>query len=148
MQPTTGESPSSNATGASGISFPDTEPGTENVRVVKRHWSRFSWVCIAALAMHLGAEAQSPSAPCKQGFVWREAFPRDYVCVTPQARNQAAQDNADPASAEPCRAGYVWREARPADHVCVPVARRSAVAEENRLAPRRVAHPQAIDTEQ
>jgi hypothetical protein len=31
--------------------------------------------------------------PCKAGFVWREAVPGDYVCVTPATRKQAVQDN-------------------------------------------------------
>jgi len=30
---------------------------------------------------------------CEQGFVWREAVPKDHVCVTPQVRMQAAVDN-------------------------------------------------------
>jgi hypothetical protein len=30
---------------------------------------------------------------CKQGYVWREAIPNDRVCVTPEARSQAAEDN-------------------------------------------------------
>jgi hypothetical protein len=35
---------------------------------------------------------------CKQGFVWREAFGGDVVCVTPDVRQQAANDNAAAAS--------------------------------------------------
>jgi hypothetical protein len=35
---------------------------------------------------------------CKQGFVWREAFGGDTVCVTPAVRQQAANDNAAAAS--------------------------------------------------
>jgi hypothetical protein len=31
---------------------------------------------------------------CLQGFVWREAFNGDTVCVTPATRAQAAADNA------------------------------------------------------
>src|ERR1044072_9737377 len=31
---------------------------------------------------------------CVQGFVWREAFDGDRVCVTPETRSQAAKDNA------------------------------------------------------
>lgn len=30
---------------------------------------------------------------CRQGYVWRDAFNGDHVCVTPQSRTQAAQDN-------------------------------------------------------
>jgi hypothetical protein len=31
---------------------------------------------------------------CKNGFVWREAFEGDTVCVTPEARQLTADDNA------------------------------------------------------
>jgi hypothetical protein len=31
---------------------------------------------------------------CKPGFVWREAYPGDFVCVEPNQRDQAAADNA------------------------------------------------------
>jgi len=103
--------------------------------------------CIVGAAAQTPVAGQNPGPACKQGFVWREAFPRDLACVTPASRNQAARDNADPAAAEPCQPGYVWREARPSDHVCVLVPRRSAVAEENRLAPLRVAAAQAIDNQ-
>ena len=77
--------------------------------------------------------------PCAPGFVWREAFAGDYVCVTSESRSLVATENADPASAEPCQPGTVWREARPSDHICVSLARRSAVAGENRRAAMRVA---------
>ncbi len=77
-------------------------------------------------------------ALCAQGFVWREAFAGDYVCVTPESRSVVARENTDPASAEPCQPGTVWREARPSDHVCVSLARRSEVADENHHAFARV----------
>jgi hypothetical protein len=32
--------------------------------------------------------------PCIAGFVWREAVPSDYVCVTPAVRTQAKDDNS------------------------------------------------------
>ena len=33
------------------------------------------------------AQAQSPrSDVCRQGYVWREAYPGDHVCVTPATR--------------------------------------------------------------
>jgi hypothetical protein len=82
-------------------------------------------------------DAEHSEKACTPGYVWREAFPRDYVCVTPTSRAEAARDNSGPYRAEPCRSGFVWREASPSDHICVPVARRSAVAEENRLAAER-----------
>jgi len=87
---------------------------------------------------------------CRQGFVWREAFPGDHVCVTPRTRDQAAQDNSQAdARRQPgggaygpntCRSPYVWREARSDDTVCVTVQTRSATAHDNaQAAVRRVA---------
>jgi hypothetical protein len=85
---------------------------------------------------------------CKSGFVWREAFPGDFVCVEPSQRDQAAADNAaaasriDPHGAsgpQSCISGFVWREAGAGDLVCVEPSVRSRVAEDNRLASARVA---------
>jgi hypothetical protein len=33
------------------------------------------------------------SSTCVQGFVWREAFPNDIVCVSPQARDRTREEN-------------------------------------------------------
>lgn len=77
---------------------------------------------------------------CKQGYVWRDAIPGDHVCVTPQSRQIAAQENAtagarvDPNGAygpNSCKQGYVWREAYQGDVVCVTPQRRSIVKQEN-----------------
>ncbi len=35
---------------------------------------------------------------CLQGFVWREAFPGDHVCVSGATRTQTANDNAQAAA--------------------------------------------------
>lgn len=70
---------------------------------------------------------------CKEGYVWREAFEGDKVCVTEQTRAQTAIDNMkaaerrDPNCAagncpygpNQCLPGYVWREASKDDYVCV-----------------------------
>lgn len=66
---------------------------------------------------------------CVLGYVWREAIPDDYVCVTSDVRSQAWADNAQAAARvsptggaygpDTCLQGYVWRGARPEDHVCV-----------------------------
>ena len=88
--------------------------------------------CLVFMVVAFALQLPGAAPPCAQGFVWREAFRGDYVCVPPASRSQAARENSDPASAEPCRQGTVWREAGPSDHVCVPAARRSAVADENR----------------
>ena len=105
-------------------------------------------VCLMLIAPAVGgaqrsrqlsrASDQRSQVLCAQGFVWREAFPGDYVCVTPESRSVVAAENIDPASVEPCQPGTVWREARPADHLCVSLTRRSQVADENHHAFARV----------
>jgi len=78
---------------------------------------------------------------CKQGFVWREAIQNDHVCVRPESRTQAANDNSNAAShREPnggafgpdtCKQGFVWREVVPSDHVCVTPQIRQQTKSEN-----------------
>jgi hypothetical protein len=84
---------------------------------------------------------------CKQGYVWREAYPGDVVCVTPAVRAQAAADNAQAAprwvpgayGPHTCIRGYVWREARNGDDVCViPQTREQARADNAQAAARRI----------
>lgn len=84
---------------------------------------------------------------CKQGYVWREAYEGDVVCVTPDVRTQAAADNRAAPSRwisgaygpHTCIAGYVWREARNGDDVCVtPQTRTQARADNAAAASRRV----------
>lgn len=81
------------------------------------------------------------SETCLEGYVWREAFPNDYVCVTPETRAQAANDNRQAAARrqpgggafgpDTCRQGYIWREARPEDHVCVAPETRARTVTDN-----------------
>jgi hypothetical protein len=108
---------------------------------------------IAAVACGVGVRAavvsgQSPSSDlpygpdtCRAGYVWREAFTGDTVCVTPEIRTQTAADNAqadarrDPNGGaygpDTCLSGYVWRVARPDDLVCVTPETRTQVAADN-----------------
>ena len=81
----------------------------------------------------------SPQNTCKQGFVWREAFPGDYVCVVPKTRSDAASDNrlTNSRRIPNCKQGFVWREASPSDLVCVYPIVREQTAEDNRRAPDR-----------
>jgi hypothetical protein len=82
------------------------------------------------------AQAQ-PDDTCDVGFVWREAFPGDHVCVTPKTRTQAAADNAlNDSRTVPggCKSGFVFREARPNDPVCVPPETRGITRSDNRQA--------------
>jgi hypothetical protein len=81
------------------------------------------------------AAAQYGPDTCRQGFVWRESFPGDHVCVRPWVRSETRMDNA----AAPdriygngrCVNGYVWRESFPGDHVCVPPETRERAAHDN-----------------
>jgi hypothetical protein len=83
---------------------------------------------------------------CKSGFVWRVARPQDLVCVTPESRTLARNENAVAASRrdangaygpDTCLSGFVWREAFAGDQVCVTPERRAAVRDENAMAPAR-----------
>ncbi|MCA1978971.1 MAG: hypothetical protein LDL19_06995, partial [Thiobacillus sp.] len=86
----------------------------------------------------------APRDACIEGYVWREAYPGDHVCVTPEVREQAAADNRQAAARrEPqggaygpdtCKPGFVWREARPEDPVCVTPEVRAQTARDNALA--------------
>lgn len=102
---------------------------------------------IAFLSL-VSATCYGPNA-CLEGWVWREASPTDYVCVTPDIRTQTAKDNAAAASRvnpnggafgpDTCLQGYVWREAYTNDHVCIPPATRTQAANDNAQAGNRVA---------
>jgi len=110
--------------------------------------------CILAFAP-LTATAALPYGPdtCAQGYVWREAYAGDHVCVSPRSRAQAADDNAQassriqpgggPYGPNTCLSGFVWREARSGDQVCVTTDVRTNTAEENRMASQRRAAPEA-----
>jgi hypothetical protein len=72
-----------------------------------------------------GVSVLTPSNPeqCSDGFLPREAYPGDPVCVTRQVHDQTIADNLTaPSRTMPngnCVAGYVWREANARDHACV-----------------------------
>jgi hypothetical protein len=111
--------------------------------------TRVSEVSISLVAAVLAYSAQfAPGqAQCKPGFVMREAYAGDQVCVTPETRAQAMEDNRLAASRRPapnkdsCVQGYVWRQAIPQDHVCVTMAVRSQTQQDNQLAATRVVLP-------
>jgi len=105
---------------------------------------------LAMLCVFLSVtSAHGQQATCATGYVWREAFQGDRVCVPPATREQAASENRQAAARrEPgggaygpdtCRPGYVWREARPDDHVCVTPETRAQAAADNREANNRLA---------
>jgi hypothetical protein len=92
----------------------------------------------------VGSGGTTPDPTCLQGYVWRDAVPGDQVCVTPETRAQAAQDNSLAASRrsptggaygpDTCLPGYVWRGVVPDDHVCVTPETRDQAAQDNNLA--------------
>jgi hypothetical protein len=115
-----------------------------------------AWLLFSGLPTAKGSTPDTPSEvrqndlpygpdQCKPGFVWREASPTDRVCVTPQARSNAAEQNAQAASRrspnggpygpETCLNGFVWREAFAKDFVCVTPDERAAAAAENQAGP-------------
>ncbi len=120
-----------------------------------------AWIAVLALGVSgLGwsACARRPEPKkivaydaCRPGFVWREAEPEDHVCVLPEVRQQAADDNRQADArrnssggdygADTCSAGYVWREAFTNDHVCVSTETREEVQLDNSKARGRRAPP-------
>jgi len=82
---------------------------------------------------------------CLAGYVWREAGPNDFVCVTGQNRTTARDENMlAPSRRSPtggafgpntCVFGFVWREAFAGDFACVPSAARTRVRQENQDGP-------------
>jgi len=83
---------------------------------------------------------------CVSGYVWREACPGDFVCVSPAVREESKRENqAGPGRILGnglCVQGYVWREAcGSSDHVCVPPASRTRANADNAEASARVARP-------
>ena len=110
-------------------------------------------IALAALALVAGVAALSPTQAsaeyrpfgpdqCRNGFVWRSAFPGDHVCVRPHVRSEAAADNAQALDRMyangHCVDGLVWREAYRGDHVCVTPDVRERAARDNYRAPYRV----------
>jgi hypothetical protein len=99
-----------------------------------------------------GAQESGPDT-CVTGFVWREAFSDDHVCVDPAVRSQAATDNqlaprrrmpgGGAYGPDTCRQGFVWRETRPEDHVCVTPQTRTQASNDNGAAASRVVRAQA-----
>jgi hypothetical protein len=94
-----------------------------------------------ALPFVFAITSGSALADCKTGYVWREARPNDFVCVTPAQRSEAKAQNANgPNNVQPgggalgpttCRQGYVWREAWEGDTVCVTPTERQEAKNEN-----------------
>jgi hypothetical protein len=98
----------------------------------------FAILALASFAAFAASAAPHADAAawCKSGYVWREAFPGDFACVTPGDRTADANENAlaggrHLAGSSWCVSGFVWREARPSDLACVPVSSRSREVQNN-----------------
>jgi hypothetical protein len=81
-----------------------------------------------------------PSGPdtCESGFVWRETYPGDHACVSPQTRDQAAADNAR-RQLTPCVAPLVPRNAHSNDRFCVTQQVADDVRRDNAVVCKRLA---------
>ncbi|MEV6729865.1 MULTISPECIES: hypothetical protein [unclassified Streptomyces] len=62
---------------------------------------------------------------CQPGYVWRDSFDGDGLCVTSAERDEAHawNPNRQPGSNQ-CQSGYVWRDAWEGDGKCVTPAER------------------------
>lgn len=82
-------------------------------------------------------------ATCRSGFVWRELYDGDTVCVTPPERDQARAERSTPnrfgfgGLPGACLPGFVQRVARPGDITCVPLGRQVQIQQQNALAAQR-----------
>ena len=102
----------------------------------------FGWFFLAGVFFFIPyAQAGCPSGEdqCVPGFVWREAFPGDHVCVSGTTREQMQVDNSNVdknhvSGSSQCRFGLVWREAEADDQVCVTNATRELAAVDNAAA--------------
>jgi hypothetical protein len=89
--------------------------------------------------VHLAAASTVIAAaePCKPGYVWRDKFDGDALCVTPAERDAAHAENPNrqPGGGaygpNTCKPGYVWRDKFDGDALCVTPAERDAAHAEN-----------------
>ncbi|WP_406511213.1 hypothetical protein OG851_01260 [Streptomyces sp. NBC_00161] len=76
-----------------------------------------------------GGGAYGPDT-CMVGYVWRDSFDGDTLCVTPAARqkvhdqNPHRQPGGGAYGPSTCMPGYVWREKFKGDTLCVTPAER------------------------
>jgi hypothetical protein len=103
----------------------------------------FVGAALATLLIAAPVVAQAVNPGCRPGFVWRDAKDGDGVCVTPQERQVAKQQNANAANnvqsggGNTCRQGYVWRDAWDGDGVCVTPSERDQAELQNQMSAQR-----------
>jgi hypothetical protein len=106
-------------------------------------------IALALLPSAFAREAHAQSNDeCAEGFVWREAFPDDHVCVLPQVRDMVREQNRNAGQfttkeGTECTPGYVFRMAGPRDQVCVTEDERDQAQQDNRMADTRRRSTQA-----
>jgi len=128
-------------------------PETNRYRITKKRCGSCCLCVLCPLFTSALAQDYGPDT-CKQGYVWREAYSGDHVCVTPQVRADTVADNRLAASRrsptdrtygpDTCKPGFVWREARSDDRTCVLPQTRAQVAADNRDAPNRYVNPNGV----
>ncbi|MER6252449.1 hypothetical protein ABT224_13935 [Streptomyces sp. NPDC001584] len=83
-----------------------------------------------------GGGASGPNT-CKPGYVWRDSFDGDALCVTPEERQRVhdANPNRQPGGGasgpSTCKPGYVWRDSYNGDALCVTPEERQRVHDAN-----------------
>jgi hypothetical protein len=99
-----------------------------------------------------GNEAFAQTDGCADGYVWREAFAGDRVCVGKETRELVADENQNAErhrkrdGGEECDPGFVWRMAGSQDHVCVTQLERDQAQQDNNLASGRTGSALATGT--
>lgn len=88
----------------------------------------------------MGTKAPATNG-CIDGYVWRQAYPGDHVCVTQETYLKTQQDNQLGPSRrqrgggaygpDTCETGFVWREALKGDLICVTPETRAQVIRDN-----------------
>ncbi|GGS39426.1 hypothetical protein Snoj_82370 [Streptomyces nojiriensis] len=83
-----------------------------------------------------GGGAYGPNT-CKPGYVWRDSYDGDTLCVTPGERQRVhdANPNRQPGGGvygpSTCKQGYVWRDSYDGDTLCVTPEERQRVHDAN-----------------
>ncbi len=102
-----------------------------SVKIKSILWSSImAGFAAAVLVIVAHAQQPYPTVVCSPGYVWRDAFDGDLICVTPQRyaqvqdENRYASEHIDPnavvygfTNSDDCLPGYMWRLAGPNDRV-------------------------------
>ncbi|MFF3083828.1 hypothetical protein ACFVRB_02115 [Streptomyces nojiriensis] len=87
----------------------------------------------------VGVHADGAYGPntCEPGYVWRDSYDGDALCVTPEERQRVhdANPNRQPGGGasgpSTCKPGYVWRDSYDGDALCVTPEERQRVHDAN-----------------